>query len=103
GETYPTRSGRSEFSASSGAGSQGFAVNCGVCTITLSRYSGRGQGEGLPLSSAARLPSPQPSPGVPGEGVIGTYDCAGAGLILALGIFPKRSPHFRCSASRVAG
>src|SRR2546427_715002 len=43
------------------------------CVFFLSRYAGRGQGEGS-VSKPRDLvfagePSPQPSPGVPGEGV----------------------------------
>src|SRR6476619_396949 len=44
----------------------------GAVAFTLSRYAGRGQGEGLPRApsgACTRRPSPQPSPGVPGEGV----------------------------------
>src|SRR5205807_8852993 len=41
--------------------------------ISLSQYSGRGQGEGsiaaLSKLATAEEPSPQPSPGIPGEGV----------------------------------
>ena len=36
--------------------------------LTLARYSGRGQGEGLSCKCRRTGPPPQPSPGVPGEG-----------------------------------